>query len=690
MIDWPRFPCYGLDGALCRCSKGAACTSPGKHPAVAQWRQAATTDPAQVEAWATAKADQWALAVPEGFVVLDVDPRNGGSLAALAELGELPPTWTQATGGGGYHLMYRCPVKLPGPVPGVAGVDVKQHGGYIMAPGAKHCSGAEYVVLADLDPAPAPLWLVALAVPDRAPAEPDWNDEPASQEAVARCTAYLDQVPSGVGQTWAAALACWSFGLNLAQRVEALTRWDLSKWPRPWAPEQIRRKAVEAAKSDRPKGWRLTEDATAVGSALQAMASKVTASEHAASTLPGWEARMTTTQTKYGPVIMINSANVALVFAQHPLWGCLAYDEFGQRARWAKSPPFDLVTVPAGTELCLDTDYVHAQRWLTLNYARQGLGNVPKGVVQDALVTAAKMASYHPVRELFDGLQWDGVPRLDQWLSTYLGATDDPAYLAAYGRTWLLSAVRRIYEPGCQADVMLVLEGAQGTFKSSALRTLALRNQWFDDQLGDLADKDTALRLAGLLIVEHAELASLRRSDVEEVRAFVSRRVDRYRAPYERSTVDHPRQCVFAGSTNSDRYFVDHTGSRRFAPVRCGAIQLTRLREDREQLWAEAVARYNDGEETWVSDAGVVRLAEEAQEERFDSDPWEDLVAQWLEAPPGAVLGQPIGPAGERREVCTMADLWTAVGVPADRRDELRGVANIRGGQRFVGGVEFG
>jgi predicted P-loop ATPase len=208
----------------------------------------------------------------------------------------------------------------------------------------------------------------------------------------------------------------------------------------------------------------------------------------------------------------------------------------------------------------------------------------------------AQDTPYHPVREYLKALKWDGTPRLQIWLAEYLGAEADPVYLAAVGRKFLISAVARVIQPGCQVDHMLVLEGPQDLGKSRTARALARYPEWFTDDMPDIHDKDAALQLSGRWIVELAELAALRRSELEGMKAFITRPVDVFRPPYARRTVGVPRQSVFVGTTNEAHYLRDPTGNRRFWPVPCSLIDIDALECDRDQLWAEALHALHAGE----------------------------------------------------------------------------------------------
>jgi putative DNA primase/helicase len=202
------------------------------------------------------------------------------------------------------------------------------------------------------------------------------------------------------------------------------------------------------------------------------------------------------------------------------------------------------------------------------------------------------------------------------------------AYLRSVGSKWLIAAVARIYRPGCKADYVIIFEGPQGIGKSTCCRILA-GDGWFADEIADLGTKDSAQDLRGKWIVELAEVAALRRGEIERVKAFVSRNVDHYRPSYGRRSMDFPRQCVFAGTTNADAYLADETGNRRFWPVKVTGLQLDALVRDRDQLWAEAVSRFRAGESWWL-DQEVEAFAAEEQEQRRQGDPWEEPILDWL------------------------------------------------------------
>ncbi len=244
--------------------------------------------------------------------------------------------------------------------------------------------------------------------------------------------------------------------------------------------------------------------------------------------------------------------------------------------------------------------------------AAQGRAYKSSGAVADVIERVARDAVYHPIRQYLQGLQWDGKHRLQVALVEYFTATAAPAdYLGIVFRKFLVQCVARVMRPGCQADATLVLESPQGYGKSRAVRIFA-RNWGCENLPHDLGSKDAAGQLAGAWLVELAELAALKRSDIEAMKSFLTRCVDRYRPSYARRTADVPRQCCFIATTNEEAYLRDRTGNRRFWPVRCGRIDLDALERNVDQLWAEAFAAYIAGDPWHPSDAEAALQATEA------------------------------------------------------------------------------
>lgn len=252
---------------------------------------------------------------------------------------------------------------------------------------------------------------------------------------------------------------------------------------------------------------------------------------------------------------------------------------------------------------------------------------------KDALLAVVSSERvYHPVKEYFATLTWDGVKRIDTLLIDYFGAEDTP-YTRAVIRKTLVAAVARIFEPGKKFDSILVLNGPQGKGKSTFFSILG--KQWFSDSLSiaDMRDKTAAEKLQGYWILEISEMNGIKKTDVETVKSFVSRQDDKFRQAYGVNVESHPRSCIIVGSTNSESGFLrDVTGNRRFWPVHVPGTGKHRPWElkDADQIWAETIELYRGGEELFLKG----KEAEEAykmQQDAMESDDREGIVAEYLE-----------------------------------------------------------
>ena len=318
-----------------------------------------------------------------------------------------------------------------------------------------------------------------------------------------------------------------------------------------------------------------------------------------------------------------NEASAITVIENAPEFaGVIVFDEFKNKIVVRSPLPWDQGwTEPRQWS---DNDDTRLAQWCQM----RGV-NITPAVVARAVMAVAADHKVHPVREYLTHIVWDGTPRIETWLSKYVGAKDTPIN-RAFGSRWLISAVARIMQPGCKADHMLVLQGPQGAGKSTAAKVLS-GSEWFTDELPDLGSKDAAMQLNGAWIIEMAELDAFSRAETSRIKAFLTRTMDRYRPPYGRATVDIPRQCVFLGSCNNDTFTKDETGNRRIWPVRVsGSFDITGLARDRDQLWAEAVARHKVGAIWWLEEENLKAAAETEQEARYVGDEWDAIIDRWL------------------------------------------------------------
>ena len=338
---------------------------------------------------------------------------------------------------------------------------------------------------------------------------------------------------------------------------------------------------------------------------------------------PSWKHAWHTTETG-SPLPTLFNALIALRnFA--PLIGILRYDEMQLSPILSRQLPGRKQDVTLPRPLS-DKDVIAIQEIMQT----VGLRRIGKSTVQDALDLIASEYSFHPVREYLNSLTWDGVTRIGGWLGKYLGVEGDK-YPDKIGKLFLIAMVARVFQPGCQADYVLVLEGPQGALKSSACRVLA--GQWFSDSLPDLTHADPirlSMHLRGKWLIEIAELASFNASETETIKAFATRTHETYTPKYGHNEVTEARQCLLIASTNQPSYLHDETGARRFWPVRVGVIDLAGLREMRDQLFAEAVHCYRAGDPWWPEREFEAEHIAPEQAARYEEDAWEGAIYQWL------------------------------------------------------------
>lgn len=290
----------------------------------------------------------------------------------------------------------------------------------------------------------------------------------------------------------------------------------------------------------------------------------------------------------------------------------LYFDEFGGRVIYVNSDPREW----------RDDDDVALTVYMQ---DMTGMTKIQKHLVADAVDLVARRRSRHPVREYLCSLHWDGIERIAHAFEDYWGADTQPClYVRAASRNFFIGLVARILRPGCKLDTMPVFEGQQGIFKSSALD--ALGGAWYAALDESAASKDFLQALRGKWLIELCELNAFSKTESAHIKGMLSRRVDTYRASYGRRTMDIPRQCVFAGTTNHDDWLADDSGGRRFWPIKCGLINVPALAAMRDQLFAEAMVAFGATSSWWEMPDGTV----EQQSQRNPYDEIASLILPWV------------------------------------------------------------
>lgn len=321
--------------------------------------------------------------------------------------------------------------------------------------------------------------------------------------------------------------------------------------------------------------------------------------------------------------------NYMLVLLNDPkLAGKIRFDRFATEVMGAADLPW--MRSPEATKWS-DHDDGGLRSYL------EGVWGVPPqwGPLDDALKQVSLIQAFHPVQDYLNSLVWDEEARLDTLLTHYLGVTETE-FSRAVGRKFLISAVARALDPGCKADYTLLLCGDEGEGKSAFPRILA--GAWYSESMPPIGGgKEIFEALRGSWIIEMAEMHAVRRADVEAVKHFLTKQVDKYREAYGHHVTNYKRQCVFLGTSNDEKPLVSTSGNRRFWPVqvnlkRSPSEWIAELKKHRDQLWAEAVHAYRKGEQ-WYLNETLTETARQVQEDHRLEDAWTPTIAQWLEQP---------------------------------------------------------
>lgn len=654
-LHWPT------SAETCSCQELAGaktCTHIGKHPLTRNGVRAATTDEARIRAWwkrfPRANVAIATGAGPRGgLVVLDVDPRHLGdeSLDLLTDVhGRLPDTVQSCTGGGGLHYLFAYDPVAVGRVPcsqgklGV-GVDVCGDDGYIVAPPSVHQCGRTYGWELASEPddvtlAEVPAWLLALA---RGAA----RVEGARGRRGGGRLDGEDAIPEGqrntelvrvAGSLRARGLDRAELGASLAEvnRLRCVPPLDarevaeiaesVCRYPAGLSPEyEARAKETEgrAVQAERT-GGRYDHKADPAWWASQGTPSAAPRGAGGVPVVPSAPSSARVEEEEEGDwegllarnkrAVSNTFRNVCLIFRHDPAFkGRLRYNAM------SLYPEFD------GAQL-RDADTGRFREDIEREH-----GFSP-GVesLEMALRVVSEERSYHPVREYLAGLEWDGVPRIAGLLRDVLGATDTSSGLLGRAlRYFFVSAVARAFDPGCKVDLVLILKGPQGARKSSFLSALA--GAWFSDSHMDITSRDGKLQVHSAWIHEWPEIEAIfRRSHNDDMKGFIASATDNFRKPYGRNNEFVRRSSIFAGTTNQEVFLTDPTGNRRFVVIEVtGEIPIEQVRAMRDQLWAEAVAAYQDGERFYFD------KAEESEKEGLleqyqQTDPWEHEVTLHL------------------------------------------------------------
>lgn len=612
------------------------CKTPGKVPVGRKWHSTkpGTHTPEQLV------LGNYGVLLQAGDVVIDIDPRNfiagdNPVKRLMAAIGAPLKSFMTRTGGGGYHIFLRKPadILVRNGLKEYPGIEFKSAGRQVVGPGSVHQSGKLYEAasgqISEIADAPARL-LALISRPvvafDDIGTKTYVNDAPTQGR-------YLDYLEHQAPTSGSYVVACRGRDLGLPPAVTLelmFETWNPRRANGPRAIEELRSRVEHAYKY--AKG--------AVGSSHPSAAFDTITLEPEQNKIE--ETPLAWNTGPQGQVL--KTFNNLMNFMKEGRYGLkhvFAYNEFTGRNEFVNPAPWHRGRMPRVKGVG-DTDLKLLKGFLASNC---GFDSTVQNI-EEAVTNVADRNRFHPVREYLEGLKWDGKPRLDTWMADYLGAIDGgyPEYLAAVSRKVLCGAVMRVMRPGIEFHHVVVLEGTQDLGKSATCKILG--GEWSSDAPVDPHNRDTVDAMQGRWIIEMAEMETLRKTDEDALKAFITRPTDRVRLAYGRTTGEFSRQSIFIATKNpgaDGAYLKDTTGNRRWWPVRCqpiknratglAQIDFKGLKAVRNQLFAEAVAvcRTEPGEKLSMHTAQLKEQAKAVVAQRHAEHEWTEAIASWIE-----------------------------------------------------------
>jgi putative DNA primase/helicase len=626
---WPVVPVWNLvpvpgrsDGALmCACGN-PECEHPGKHPITKlapKGLHSASKDERVLTDWYTSfPAANIGIPMGEvsGVVAIDLDTRNDGHRtweSVLETTGEMiPNTATARTGGGGLHYLFSFDPERP--LRGIgAGIDIKNKG-YIVVEPSNHHSGGNYAWLKNQNPLhgdqiiPVPDWLVKKAgVVVKHSGSPDFIKS--SDKEISEIQDALTFIDADDRDNWVNighaiknslgddGFVVWDAWSKTSVKYDPQTQ--VGAW-NGFNPTSITKRTIFAMARD--NGW--VNPAAAPRPSIPQQADARPIQEPVSLIL-----------AKNGEPLSNLANAIAYIRADKAISGRVWFCEFRQRV-------ISIFNKEQVEREWSDVDTTLLTEWLQRNV---GMTKLSTDITDKAITAVASENKRDECADWLNSLVWDGVARVESLFSRGFGA-EKSDYIDAVSRCWMVSMVARALSPGCKVDTMPVFESKQGMNKSQALEALVGRN-WFYEASASPESNDFIMCMTGKLLVEMAELDKFSKTDVNAMKRVLSTPVDRYREPYGRRPSDRPRRSVFSGTTNRTDWNRDETGARRFWPVAVGHADLEWIRENREQVFAEAVVRFKRGESWWDFPQ---EAAKAAQENSRMVDAWEGVIDDHL------------------------------------------------------------
>lgn len=592
-------------------------------------------------------------------LVIDADPRRyknkTNSLNRLwrdLQLENPIPTFVVKTGRGGFHLYFKKPISLQLPkakeLKDYPGLEIKRKGHYVIAAGTLHRLTHKPYTIERLGPSKilhAPGDLIELIQSNGRILKPI-ADKPEDNEIETEGTKniviqYLIRaIPAienenGNDTTFATARQCLMYGVSKETAYNLMLEYFNPRCTPEWLPDDLL-KIVDNAYTYKDNTEQGSKNAKVLFKDLPTRLPnkyhvswdhimKADGKNEAGETIFKMQL-LPTSSNMYNYFVIENITPIGKPPLKNPLLDLLQFNLFSNQVEFRKAAPWhNLLNSITNWR---DEDGAMMKLWL-----EKVLGfYIPTAKIIETIQSISHLYEYHPVKQYLQCLKWDEQPRLDTWLEYYCGAADN-IYVQQVGAKALIGAVARIMTPGVKNDSILVLEGEQDIGKSFLVSVLG--GAWAAEIIIDPTNaKETVGDMQGNWIIEAAEMEFTKKSDVQSMKAFMTRCVDKVRLPYEKFTKTLPRSCIFIGTYNptaDNRYLHDLTGNRRFWPVNIKFVNIEQLKQDRDQLFAEAYVRFKQGERHYLTDIRVKKLANEETAQRTSGEAWQDIIENWLE-----------------------------------------------------------
>lgn len=535
------------------------------------------------------------------LVVIDIDPKHDGFMS-LRQYEDLPDTFTVVTGSKGKHYYFQYDQdihKCDNAGKCGKGIDIKTDGGYVVGAGSIHDkTGNEYIIEDEEEDLPLARFPEDVKQAYLAKAQP---------QKVYKRFEKTKEIPQGSRHHYFVSKAGMLYckGMDVDEVTDILIG-------------EFGRKCPDTPLNDIER------------SKLARIAFEVHENYHKGKERTYDAANLDVNKSG---VPLKNMKNTMTLFRNNHDFHCFAFNAFAYQLEIIKRPEWEKSLEASYPRKITDEDICKIKHHLieSCNF------EVATHVINEAVTVTALENSYHPVIDYLTGLKWDRKKRVERLLPDYYH-TEDDEYTRWVSKMMLVSACARVDKPGCKYDYMIVLEGGQGIGKTLSLEILG--GEWYNAiSLSNNKFEDTVAYMNGTWIAEPSEMGFLKsRKDHEELKAFLTTRVDKARLSYERHAKDFPRQSIFIGTINPEEngYLSDPTGNRRYLPVKCGdAVDINGIQRDRDQLWAEAWTIYKTGKfRLYADDKRKAALQNYQQQMREVEDSWGGFVKDWLKTVP--------------------------------------------------------